>query len=106
MNHSPDPFETPEGKAWARHVRREMVPKLEASAMSVTIYSGKMDVKLSVELGAAILLDKPIILVVEPGVQIPERLVRVADRIIEADLDDPAQAAAKIQSALAAFGLS
>lgn len=107
MNHSPadDPFETPEGKTWARHVRRELVPKLEASAVSLTIYTGKMDVKLAVELGAAVLLDKPIILMVEPGTKVPDRLVRVADKIIEADLHDPAKASAKIQAALATFGL-
>lgn len=108
MNPSPetDPFETPEGKAWARHVRRELVPKLEESAVSLTIYTGKMDVKLAVELGAAVLLDKPIILMVEPGTKVPERLVRVADRILEADLNDPAKASAKIQAALAAFGIT
>ena len=33
------------------------------------------------------MLDKPIIAVVVPGARVPERLIRVADAIIEADME-------------------
>jgi hypothetical protein len=100
-----DPFSTPDGQAWARAVHDDLVPKLTDSALSVTIYSGRVDVKLAVELGAAILLDKPIVLVVQSGVKVPDRLVRAADKILEADLDDPAATSAKIQAAIGEFGI-
>lgn len=108
MTHSPaDPFDTPEGRAWQEDVRANMLPKLAESAASLTLYTGGMDLKLAVELGAAILLDKPIMIVVAPGVKVPEHLVRAADKIIEADiLGDPKTAAAKVQAALSTFGIT
>jgi hypothetical protein len=66
-----------------------MLPKLRSSALSVSIVPADvsdLDVKFCVELGAAILLDKPLIMVVGPGQQLPEHLVRVADEIVETDL--------------------
>lgn len=101
----PDPFTSPEGRAWVRSVEEEMVPKLRDSALALSIYSGGVDAKLAVELGAAVLLDKPIIICVQAGVKVPEKLVRIADRIIEADLDNPAETAAKIQNSLSTFGI-
>ena len=40
-----------------------------------------------VELGASIMLDKPILVVASPGQELPERLERVADLIVYADMD-------------------
>jgi hypothetical protein len=42
-----------------------------------------------VELGLSILLDKPIIAVVKPGTRVPNKLVLVADRIVEGDITTP-----------------
>jgi hypothetical protein len=78
---------------------------LADSAVSLTIYSGGVDGKLALELGASVLLDKPIIVMVAPGAKVPKKVVRVADKIIEADLDDPAKATEKIRDALSTFGV-
>lgn len=76
-----------EYKDWEHSVRTELIPKLEASSMTVSLVpTGETDIKFAVELGLSIMLDKPIIAVVQPGAKVPERLVRVADDIIEADL--------------------
>jgi hypothetical protein len=83
--------------AWDRfrgHVLAEMLPKLIDSAMTVSLCpsdnEGVGDVKYWVELGASIMLDKPIIVVAHPNRVIPERLRRVADEVITADLGSEA----------------
>ncbi|MGH9001499.1 MAG: hypothetical protein ACRDYV_00055 [Acidimicrobiia bacterium] len=87
-----DLYDDPAARAWARDVREELLPKLTASAVvcSLVPRDGEPDPKFCVELGMSIMLDKPIIAVVTPGRKAPERLARVADRIIEADLDTAA----------------
>lgn len=59
------------------------------------------------QLGAAIMLDKPLIVLVDANDQIPERLRRAADRIIAVDrLRDGgmAEAAIRIQEAMQELG--
>lgn len=82
-----------------------MVPAMRASHAMVPIWSGGVDVKMSVEVGAAILMDKPLILVVQSGIPVPDKIVRVADRIIEVDItgapdDWSADLAARVQAAV------
>lgn len=87
---SDDPWDTPEMRNWSQHVREELVPKLRASAAMISLYmSTNPDVKFATELGMSVLLDKPIIILVSPGVPVPDHVVRVADRIIEGDSSDP-----------------
>lgn len=75
---------------WARHVKTEMVPKMRESAMVVSLVPKEgSDVKFAVELGYAIMLDKPIIAVVTPGASVPRRLAEVADEIVEGSPSDP-----------------
>lgn len=92
-----------EFEAWAERVRAELVPKIDGSSATVQILptSGEVDIKFAVELGISIMLDKPIIALVTPGAKVPDKLVRVADRIIEVDLDkDFAKARNRIGEAL------
>ena len=81
---SRDPWSDPSTRAWVRHVIDDMVPKLESSAVSISLVpeDGEGDVKFWVELGASIMLDKPILAVVLGGRRIPARLERVADEIV------------------------
>jgi hypothetical protein len=77
--------EDSQGWEWfAEHVRRELVPNMRSSQVVVSIIpsNDKFDVKLALELGAALLLDKPIVLVMPEGQQAPPRLARVADKIV------------------------
>lgn len=81
-----DPFDTPEMRRWARHVQRDVVPKLRDSAITVSLVpDGEPDLKFAVELGLSIMFDKPIVLVVPPGRPLPDHLVRVADEIVEGE---------------------
>jgi hypothetical protein len=69
-------------KEWLDSVAREMLPKMKDAVLSIALYSGKVDPKLCVEIGAAILFDKPIILVVTDQVQLPRNLERAAAEIV------------------------
>lgn len=86
-----DPFDDPDAKAWAEQVARDLVPRIQASEMTVSLVPAAeaTDVKFAVELGFSVMLDKPIIAVIAPGAVVPEKLARVADRIIEGPIEDP-----------------
>ena len=65
-----------------------LVPKLAASAATVSMVPrGETDVKFAVELGMSIMLDKPILAIVDPTTKVSRRLLRVADKVIYADLE-------------------
>jgi hypothetical protein len=67
-----------------------MFPKMGGAAFSLAIL-GKPDSKLCMELGAAILFDKPLILMVpDREMAIPANLKRVASAIIVGDPSEPA----------------
>lgn len=86
-----DPFDTPEWESYAQRVRDELVPMIEGSAVTLTLVpDGPPDVKLAVELGFCLLMDKPIISVVKPGVKVPKKLRAIADEIVVGEPGDPA----------------
>lgn len=81
-----------ERETWQRfvnHHREETLVAMTDSAVMVSIVPDPKDVdmKFSVELGMAIMLDKPIIAVVAPGVVVPNKLRRVADQVVICDID-------------------
>ena len=85
----PDPFEDPEWVEWATRVSNDVVPMILKSAISLSLVpKGKADIKFAVELGLCIMMDKPIIAVVQPGTKVPAKLIAVCDEIIEASLDE------------------
>lgn len=87
--------------AWTKQVRDELVPKIRGSDFVASLFTGgEADIKFAVETGLSILLDKPIIVVVPPGVALPDKLVRVADRIVEADVDSFELTAERISDAM------
>lgn len=75
-------------KKFAKRVMDEMVPAMHGSAYVITIApkGGEADVKLAVEIGFAILMDKPLIVFVPKGRAVGERLARIADHVLEADM--------------------
>jgi len=98
---SDDPYQDPQWLEYADHVKKELIPKIKDSAVAMALMSGSdPDPKQAVELGYMILLDKPIITVVLPGVKIPGHLARVSDAIVEADMDDPKGTSARIAAAM------
>lgn len=88
---SADYADSPEFRAFAKRVRRGLIPKLKDSAATLSIIpAGKLDVKFAVELGMSIMLDKPLIAVINPGAKIPDKLAKVVDRFVEWDDDTAA----------------
>lgn len=84
----------PEFDAFVKRVRKDLVPKIEDTSIFVSITPNspeKVDVKFAVELGLAIMYDKPICAIIQPGTKIPEKLSRVVDRFVEMDFNDPTQ---------------
>jgi hypothetical protein len=92
----------PDFQAWETHVRTNVVPKIDGSALTVSLVpNGESDIKFAVELGLSIMLDKPIVLVCEPGQALPPKLRKLADDVIEVDWrGDPSAAQAAISDAI------
>lgn len=64
-------------------VERDLVPKMRESVVALMLVpEGETDAKFAVELGVAMMLDKPIILLVKEGHQVPEKLQLVADDVV------------------------
>lgn len=68
-----------------QNVRENLIPKIQDSNIFVSIVPNpeNIDIKFAIELGIAIMLNKPIIAAIKPGVKIPEKLSRVVDRFVE-----------------------
>lgn len=92
-------YNDPEWKQFARDVNARLLPIIQDSSMTVSLVpeDGSADIKFAVELGLSIMFDKPIVAVVAPGTKVPDHLVRVADRIIEADFRNKAGSADAMQ---------
>lgn len=77
--------------SWDKFVayqREHTLKMMSDSAMVISIVpDDDLDVKFCVELGMAIMLNKPILAIVQPGAKYPEKLRRVANQIVEADVD-------------------
>ena len=85
-----NPWEDPGWLAYAQRCIDELGPKIDQSAVTIAMVPrGPADVKMATELGFMILMDKPIIAIVLPGARISSKLAKVADAIVEGDLDDP-----------------
>lgn len=75
---------------WETHVRETLIPMITGSAATISLVPrGGTDVKFAVELGYTLMLDKPLILVVAPGVNVPKRLRRAADAIVVGEVQHP-----------------
>lgn len=84
------------------HCQQHLIPQMKASDLSVSICPmgpEGCDVKFALELGFAIMLDKPMIAAIRPGTKIPEKLARVVDRFVECDFAD-ADTAQRISEAV------
>lgn len=86
-----DPFLDPGWLEYVKHVRDELVPMIDASAVSLLMAPDprKTDVKFATELGFSVMLDKPIIAIVSPGTKASAKLMKIADEIVEGQPGDP-----------------
>jgi hypothetical protein len=77
-------------KAYFDHARRTLFPMIRDSRVYLGICPAAPDAKWCLELGAAIMFDKPLLFVVRPGVAVPAKLRRIADGVVEVeDLGSP-----------------
>jgi len=84
---SDDLYQEAEWKAYAKHFTEVVLPNLtnSAIAMHIAADAGELDVQAATELGASIMLDKPIIAIVIPGTNPAPKLLNVADEVIHID---------------------
>ena len=68
------------------HARDNMFPNMKSSAFCMTIL-GDPDPKLCMEVGAAILFDKPIIVIARHGQTVPLSLRTIVHKIVEISED-------------------
>lgn len=96
-----DPFQDPAWLNYADHIRKELIPMIKESSITMALVTGSdPDPKQAVELGYMVLLDKPIIACVTAGTKVPNKLAIVADAIVEINLDDPEDTAKRIGEAI------
>lgn len=96
----PDWSKHPGFKKFARQIVKETMPAMSKSAYVITIApkGSEADVKLAVEIGLAILMDKPLIVFAPRGRAVGDRLARIADHVIlDADMDSEAGREAAMQ---------
>jgi hypothetical protein len=101
---------TKEDRAWRDYsdrFRREVLPKLLDSAAFVSVGSevGNFDVRQATELGAALLMGKPILIVIPRGRTIGAQLRRAADEIIDDWAPDEPQSQERMVAAMSRLGL-
>lgn len=97
-----------EREAWDEFVestrRGGLVEMIQGAGIFLTIAPEQTDVKFAVELGFAIMLDKPIMTVVMPNREISKHLARVSDLIVYADIDTE-EGRLKLERAIEVFRL-
>lgn len=82
------PEEQEQWEKWVQDVREHTVKGMAKSAFVLQLVPrNEPDIKFAVELGLSILMDKPILAVVQPGASISSKLARIADRVVEVDVD-------------------
>jgi hypothetical protein len=77
-------------EAFAEQVRDDLLPKLKGSNYVVNIMPNEIDIKVAVEIGLAILLDKPLVVLAPDGRVACPKLLRIADHVITGDLESKA----------------
>ena len=73
-------------KRLLKHFEKEVAANIYTSAIGLAICpknADEIDAKICLEIGAMILLNKPIILCIPPGSEIPEKLAKVVDEFVE-----------------------
>lgn len=65
-----------------RHFEQEVLPQLTQTAVVIVILTDNLDSKLCLELGAAVLLDKPVLVLTSALSLVSERLGRIADKVV------------------------
>lgn len=94
-------WQDPTAKRWVRSVLDDMAPKMAGSALVASLVpDGDGDVKFWVELGASIMMDKPIIAVVLGDREVPPKLALIADEVVRCPEGVDPAASDELQAAM------
>lgn len=88
-----DPEFEAQWEKFVNHTRAETITKMADSACVVSVMpkDGEYDVQLAVQIGMALLMDKPLIIVATHGLKVPSALARTARHSLEVgDVDTEA----------------
>jgi hypothetical protein len=86
-----NPYDDDGFRAWADDMRKRLIPNMKDSANVLMIapnLDSGFDIEFALQIGATILLEKPLILLVDRKRTIPPKLRAIADRVIETDLEN------------------
>jgi hypothetical protein len=86
----------------SENARTDLIPKMKASRFCLAMMDEHADLYLALQIGLALVLDKPLFLVVAPGAWVAPRLRQMAEAIIEGSFRDPATKS-KFETAIMAF---
>jgi hypothetical protein len=76
-------WDDPEVKQFLDQFEENALPKIRGSAVVLSLHSSDPDPKMCLEVGAAILFDKPLLVCVRPGAVVPQNLRRAGAHIVE-----------------------
>lgn len=79
---------------------KKHLESLGKSHVFASVFTGNVDWKIAMEIGAAVLHDKPIIALVYSGVKVPEKLSRVIDKFVEVNKFNMDSLSERIQEAI------
>ena len=79
-----------EAMEWMRMIAQKQGPRIKQSQMYMSLVTDNFleDPRCALELGLAILMNKPIVLIAEPNQKIPEALVKIAKVVERADFNN------------------
>lgn len=82
------PFNTDAFREFAQRTLSRTLPKILDSAYVITIApeAGTAEIQMAVEIGLAILHEKPLIVMAQDGRVHGEKLLRIADHVVRGDL--------------------
>ncbi len=97
-------------REWKRFVThaRKTVKQMQDSAVTLVIGPDILnppDIDFLLQIGASVLMEKPLLVVVPEGRTLPPKLERIADRVIVADYKDGERIQEAIKRFMTDFGL-
>lgn len=88
-----------EAKDWLEETANNSRRPISESSAFISLYTNNVgaDAKCALELGLAILMDKPIIVIATKGIKVPKSLLKLADAIEYIDKDRPMDIGAAVK---------
>lgn len=65
-----------------------MIDALRSSAFVISVGASRPDLQIALQIGVALLWDKPLLIVLRRGEKVPQRLLNLADEVVQFESDD------------------